>query len=49
MQSVAVIIGFKSTFRVSFTNHVIAEVKVSFLPPSTKRLVGKEIIKIYFS
>ena len=27
MQSVAVIIGFKSTFRVSLTNHVIAEVK----------------------
>ena len=32
MQSVAVIIGFKSTFRVSLTNNVIAEVNVSFLP-----------------
>ena len=49
MQSVAVIICFKFTFRVSFTNHVIAEVKVSVSANTLKRLVRKENIKNIFS
>ena len=48
MQSVAVIIGFQSTFRVSFTNHGNSRSEGVVSANTLKRLVRKKNIKNIF-